>query len=504
MGAPRATTVSVPAIVKPETTAIDVCGRHQADRKHAGSANKHQIARESYDSRAYFSDTIEVMLTRLQSYIDESYLLPPNSRLVLAISGGIDSVVLLDLLAQLKDAREWGLVVAHVDHKVRPGSDQDAIFVSELADRYGLPFRLGQLNPASSSEAELRRGRYDFLESVRQGEKADYIVTAHHGGDRIETAILNLVRGADRSGVVALKPTRGQIVRPLLGFTRGDILTYASLHDLPYREDPTNASPTYLRNVIRHQVLADAPVNDPHFRVKFVSKLDELEQLNSKIDYGLERLVEQVVEIIDQDKIVLSRTGFLKLPSIVRLNLFIHLIKKLNPNISLTTANLEVALDFLLNAKTGTHRYLKNSLKISRSYDTLVISREPGEVVPVSKPESALLRVGGSLNFGDFVLDLSTASSGNGEAMKLTPMDVYVRSWQPGDRIYQAQINGSRKLQDIFVDAKIPREQRSYWPVVVTRSNEVICVPTLAQDGRFTSDSDQAYHLSAVRTERKV
>lgn len=443
------------------------------------------------------------MLRRLQSYIDEVYLLPPKSRLVLAVSGGIDSVVLLDLLTRLKETREWELAVAHVDHKVRQGSSQDAVFVSELAGKYDLPFYLGQLNPASSSEAELRRGRYDFLESVRQGEAADYIVTAHHGGDRIETAILNLVRGADRSGVVALKPTRGQIVRPLLGFTRGDILTYASLYNLPYREDPTNASPTYLRNVIRHQVLADAPLIDPHFRVKFVSKLDELEQLNSKIDYGLERLVEQVTEIIDQDKIVLSRAGFFELPSIVRLNLFIHLVKKLDPDISLTTANLEVALDFLLNAKTGSQRDLKNSLKISRSYDTLGISRQSDETGSATASATTLLRPGLSLNFGDFVLDLSADPTGDRPTIKLTPMNVYVRSWQPGDRIYQVQINGSRKLQDIFVDAKIPREDRSRWPVVVTRSNEVIWVPMLAQDRRFTTDSDQAYHLSAICSERK-
>lgn len=442
------------------------------------------------------------MLTSVQSHLDSTRLLPRNSRIIVAVSGGIDSVVLLDLLAHLKPAWGWELIIAHVDHKARPDSNLDAVFVAKLADQYKLPFHLGQLSTTSKSEASMRQGRYDFLESIRRGEGADLIVTAHHGDDRIETAALNLIRGADRSGIVALQSLRGHVARPLLSYSRGDILTYATMHKLDYRDDPTNSSPRYRRNVLRHQVLAQAPVTDPHYRTNLLSKLDQLQKMNTKIDYGLDRLADQLCDRIEPDEIVISRVGFAKLPDIVKLNLFVHLVKKIDPSIELTRANIDVALNFNAIARTGSARELRSGLKISRSYDTLVVSRKPDRENKADGLRTHLLRAGSRLSYGDFILHHGGSPSSAVASVKLLPTEVYIRSWQPGDRIYPTGMTGSRKLQDIFVDTKIPRHARALWPVVVNRANQVMWVPRLAVDRRFSGSSEGSITLVAKIQER--
>lgn len=171
---------------------------------------------------------------------------------VVAVSGGVDSVVLLHVLANQKTAR---LTVAHFDHGIREDSREDRVFVQGLARKYGLAFvydegRLG----AKVSEAAAREARYEFLRRLKMAAGASAIVTAHHEDDVLETAIINLLRGTGRKGLSSLRST-GEMYRPLLGTPKQNILAYARLHNLDWREDSTNADMNYLRNYIRQQLL---------------------------------------------------------------------------------------------------------------------------------------------------------------------------------------------------------------------------------------------------------
>ena len=170
----------------------------------------------------------------------------------MAVSGGVDSVVLLDLLARQKNVR---LIVAHFDHGIRTDSGADREFVQALAGRYGLEFEYaeGRLG-ARASEATARAARYRFLERVRRKHVAQAIITAHHQGDALETAILNLLRGTGRKGVSSLQ-NQPQLLRPLLGVGKAEIVDYAAAHGLDWREDSTNADTRYLRNYVRHELL---------------------------------------------------------------------------------------------------------------------------------------------------------------------------------------------------------------------------------------------------------
>lgn len=175
---------------------------------------------------------------------------------VVAVSGGVDSVALLYLIWKTQ-ANQNGIIieVAHFDHGIREDSAKDAAFVRELAGKLNLPFHLGTGKLGSStSEERAREARYNFLREIKSQIKADAIVTAHHQDDVIETAIINLLRGTTAKGLGALKSTP-EIIRPLLPYTKADIIDYAKTHHLSWREDPTNQDENYLRNYVRKKLL---------------------------------------------------------------------------------------------------------------------------------------------------------------------------------------------------------------------------------------------------------
>ncbi len=171
-----------------------------------------------------------------------------SGRYVVAVSGGVDSVVLLHQLSLLPDLQ---LVVAHFDHGIRDDSGQDADFVAGLAKLYGLPFEVRHEKLGKSASEELARNRrYKFLRSV--AKKYDSrIITAHHSDDAIETIAINITRGTGWRGLAVLD---SDIVRPLLGISKKDVLRYAQAHNLEWSEDSTNASDAYLRNRIRRKI----------------------------------------------------------------------------------------------------------------------------------------------------------------------------------------------------------------------------------------------------------
>jgi tRNA(Ile)-lysidine synthetase-like protein len=204
---------------------------------------------------------------------------------VVAVSGGVDSVVLLHLMKQKQtEKRNYKFIVAHFDHGIRSDSAKDRQFVQDLAAEYGMPFVFDQANLGEgASEALARSARYKFLSGVRQASNANAIITAHHQDDVLETAILNISRGTGRKGLTSLD-NRVNIKRPLLEVPKSDIIAYAKDHNLHWREDSTNTDQRYKRNYVRHSVvpqLDDATREHLHLIIK------ELRLINRQIDIAI-------------------------------------------------------------------------------------------------------------------------------------------------------------------------------------------------------------------------
>ncbi len=200
---------------------------------------------------------------------------------VLAVSGGVDSMVLLDVLRQQPAVK---LVVAHFDHGIRPNSDMDRMLVQQTAKKHNLPFVYVEGNLGiDASEDVARKARYDFLHQVKRASNARAIVTAHHHDDVLETAIINMLRGTGRKGLTSLH-SRETIHRPLLHLEKNHLRQYAQDQGLVWNEDETNTDTKYLRNHVRHNLLGRFSTED---RQKLTDIIRKTAAVNQELDQQL-------------------------------------------------------------------------------------------------------------------------------------------------------------------------------------------------------------------------
>lgn len=224
---------------------------------------------------------------------------------VIAVSGGVDSIVLLDVLTKNRNPE---LVVAHFDHGIRSDSADDELFVRQLASSLNLPYETERIQLGSyASEAEARDRRYVFLHRVAKKHSAQAIITAHHQDDIIETLFINLVRGTGRRGASSLQSTKS-IYRPLLDVPKSEIYYYAKQHKLNWREDSTNTNQHYLRNNIRHKVVASMTTEQ---RRKALACIKQMHTINNSIEKELNALLHRGLH---KGKLVLNRSWFSLLP----------------------------------------------------------------------------------------------------------------------------------------------------------------------------------------------
>jgi len=195
--------------------------------------------------------------------------------LLLALSGGADSVALLDALVLLRRPRGFRLVAAHLDHGLRPGSAEDASFCRQLCAERDVPLRCGAADVRARAAAEgggleqaARRARYAFLRAVRREEQAAAIAVAHTRDDQAETLLLRLLRGAGARGLGGMRARRGPLLRPLLSVSRAEVLAHLQQRGLSWREDPTNCDPAHRRNRVRLELL-------PYLEARFNPRLRE-------------------------------------------------------------------------------------------------------------------------------------------------------------------------------------------------------------------------------------
>lgn len=208
-----------------------------------------------------------------------------SGKYIVAVSGGVDSVVLLDLLSKNKNL---DLVVAHFDHGIRQESANDRDFVSKLADSYGLPIKVGEGRLGSEvSEDIARKARYDFLFEVLTNEGAQAILTAHHQDDVVETVIFNILRGTGRKGVTALSNQK-EILRPMLAITKKEILDYAKQNKLSWVEDKTNLDTKYTRNWIRHVLL---PKMGDDKKEQIIELYRSHQPINAEVDEAISSII---------------------------------------------------------------------------------------------------------------------------------------------------------------------------------------------------------------------
>lgn len=296
--------------------------------------------------------------------VPQSIEWPKQGSYVLAVSGGVDSIVLLDLFASHGGANKYHLTVAHFDHKMRANSADDAHFVQEAAAKYHLDYKHGQASDPIFSEAEARSQRYNFLDSVAADIKADGIITAHHQDDLVETSILNLARGSGRIGLV---PFSSQTpLRPLKYVSRAEIIEYATNENLEWREDITNLDISNPRNFVRHELFRKASADWTKNYIEAIQKLDDL---NTQISMLVDSML-----INSKNGVSISRADFMTLSLVECAELIMAAAKKLDPAVELDQRLVHELVLFGKTAKPGRKRPIRSTIVMNINRKTLDIT----------------------------------------------------------------------------------------------------------------------------------
>ncbi|MFQ5802471.1 MAG: tRNA lysidine(34) synthetase TilS [Candidatus Methylomirabilales bacterium] len=439
----------------------------------------------------------EQVFAAVRKAITTHGLIQPGEGVVVAVSGGADSIVLLHCLLRLRAGFSLTLHVAHFDHRLRESSRSDALFVQEVAASWGVPATtkswIREERRGRSLQAEARRARTHFLEDLASQVGATKIAMGHHRDDQAETVLLHLLRGSGLRGLRGMLPIKeGCVIRPMLAVGREDIEAYAKAHQLSFVEDPTNRDLRYHRNRIRWHLL---PLLQREYNPSMTRTLARMAALVADDEGYLEEVAREVFcSLVDSQErgACMELSALRRLAPAIRRRILERAIRTVAPEAYVTSAHVE-AVERLLRPGGLSAVPLPQNQWAWRSGGLLTVGRrERKERSPIHQE----LRVPGALVLAEWGMRIEATilPRSMADPSDTTPDRVYidwkhvlpplvVRSWRPGDRFRPWRLKGSKKLQDLFVDAKIPREERYKIPVV-TDQHGILWVPGFRIDER--------------------
>lgn len=420
------------------------------------------------------------MEEKIADFVKE-YGLGKKEPVVLAVSGGVDSVVLLDLLAKVISRDK--LAIAHVNHGLRKESDKEEEFVKTLAQKHGVDFYCKKLNLKSKSEGTARRERYKFLRNIKSKIGARYIITAHHLNDQVETVLLNLTRGAGPLELWGMEEVEGDVLRPLLGFSKKEIKAFAKRKKLRYVEDQSNKDLSFSRNRIRHKVIPELEKINPGLLTTLKNNIELAGEANWIIENQVGRAAGKTVKGNTIDLSRLRRYDTFIQKEVIRRMLFAMMGKKEG----IYLRNIDEVLSLI--PKPGTKKTKIGLFTIVKNYDKIVFGQVPGE-----RPKSIKIIPGKTQKFGKFIFESGFGQAKTGKNnILLAPEIAYnlnIRTWRVGDKIKTKA--GTKKLQDVFSDAKISLYARKSWPVVAA-GNQIVWVPLLVAGEEYLTKDKKAF-----------
>jgi tRNA(Ile)-lysidine synthase len=405
--------------------------------------------------------------------------LPSDCRNILvAVSGGVDSVVLLHVLCQLRERHNLELYVAHLDHRIRVESDTDAQFVLRLCEDWQVFCRVERMDVPGMAKAQGeslemagRHARRAMFAELSQLYDCGLVALAHHQDDQIETFLLRLVRGSGQAGLVGMRKRSGLWWRPLLGVSRQQIVAYAAACQLEWVEDCSNSDPVYLRNRVRHQILPLLRDMNPAFNQRTATLI---EQFREDDDYWAQQVDERFADclISADDGFRLARSGLLQLHPALRVRVIREALQRVRGSLSGIESNHLYAVVQILSGERSQAQLDLPGCWVARRYETLWFRLLAPEALP---DYNELLPVPGRLTLPNGnILSSSWQPHVCGETAACIELDgqklkqpLRVRSWQAGDRFVPQGMTGRKKIKSYLGDAKVELEERRQLLVLV-------------------------------------
>jgi tRNA(Ile)-lysidine synthase len=378
-----------------------------------------------------------------------------GERVVVAVSGGPDSLALLSILREILPAFPLHLTVAHFDHRWRPDSAADRDFVADISARWGLDFRSdANLPEAAHTENAAREARYGFLHRIAADTNSTAIALGHTRDDQVETLLLHLLRGAGSHGLGAMRWRQGTLARPLLETSKADVEAYLRrLHLTPLR-DPSNENLRFTRNRLRQQLLPAIDAFDPSARELLARTADILAEEDRYLE-------EQSATI--SDSVIADKEQFAQLPAALQRRLIRRLIPNAGfPQVEETRLRGDGGV-VQLSSPVPTHRQLRTS---------------------VCACDRSSFRAGDAIGHLD---------------ADLVRMPLRITRRHAGDRMRPLGLANAKRLQDILVDARVPRHLRDTLPIVCDQE-EIVWIPavTVSETKKVTGRTLRQLHLEIV------
>lgn len=437
------------------------------------------------------------MLQSFKNHINQNLSFLKESKLLIAISGGLDSVVLTHVCHELK----WNMALAHCNFNLRGDeSEADENFVLQLADDLSLEVFIESFETETYAKANklsiqmaARELRYSFFQELAAQLKFDYILTAHHADDNLETFLINLSRGTGLEGLSGIPEINNDIVRPLLLFSRDDIEAYAKTNNLKWREDSSNLSTKYLRNKLRHEVIPKLKETNLEFLKNFNATQQHLNDSKELIKDRIEDVSKRIVKTISKTEIHFN---------------IVELQKLNNPKAYL----YELLKDYkftewqdvydLMDVQSGkqlfsqTHRLLKD-----REHLVLIeiVSDENNETIHISEYNEKI-----ETSLGMLYIETATQINNSSTSTIYVDKDLLkfplqVRQWRKGDYFYPFGMQGKKKLSKFFKDEKLSIfEKEQIW--LLCSQNNIVWIINKRLDDRFkiTERTDQILKISLL------
>lgn len=441
-------------------------------------------------SRRLIVEIAALIAERVQNSLEDSGALAGAAKLIVAVSGGCDSVALLHALSNLRGALAVNPHVASLDHGLRGEAGRaDLDFVGELAAEWGLPHTLGQVDVPQLArawgigvEAAARRARYDFLAQVAHQEDSSAVIVGHHADDQAETVLMNIVRGSGLRGLGGMRlvsplPWHPHLVliRPLLSVSRAELEQYCQANNLRYRQDETNWDRRYRRNFTRHEIMDTLKRMNPDV-VSALNRLAESAAADEDFVAGqLESLAQAAVHRRD-DGCSISRPLFREAHPALQRRLLRRAFHQLAPAGESLTHELTLDLvAFCHSARSGSARDIGAALELRIDYDEIRLQRQGGpgpsgdyRLIPAAT--DAVLGVGETYETGGLLIEVcgQARDCPAGAALVLPAgCELRLRTRRAGDRFKPKGMGGrSRKLKDWMIDRKIPRRIRDQIPLL--------------------------------------
>ncbi|MCF7875428.1 tRNA lysidine(34) synthetase TilS [Candidatus Bipolaricaulota bacterium] len=432
-----------------------------------------------------------------------------GNSLLVAVSGGVDSTVLLDCLVKLGADYSLDLTVAHLDHGLRGGDSRgDLEHVREKAGNLGLkciterrPVRKKIKDQNLSLEEAARKIRYDFLRETAEKTGADFVALGHNRNDQAETVLMHLLRGCGLRGLSGMKEVSGNYIRPLLRSSRSEILDYAESNELEYRKDKTNKDTTYFRNKIRHDLL---PELEKNYNRRIVDHLVQTGKLAREAQSYFEQKVEEIsagILISEEQGKCFSRTELLKHHRYIQKKIIRKFIRDVKGNLKdINTIHVKEIIDKIRNEPARTRLDLPGVVfKLSRDRACFFhefINSQSKDYYYETTPDGSLvieeadLEIRFELNKNPEGISSDDFSSDNlTEVVDWSKVEqpIIVRNRNEGDKFVPLGMEGTKRLKDFFIDTKIPYEERNGVPLVCDDSG-IIWVVGHRIDDRYKLD----------------